>query len=62
MPNKRKEGKKLVGFFATEEEAAALLSAAKAGGMTVADFIRTAIHKANAKHTPKVKPSAARKK
>lgn len=43
MANQRKQGKKLVGFFATEQEAAALIEAARVRGLTVADFLRHVI-------------------
>ena len=49
MPNQRKKGKKLVGFFATEEEAAALHKAAENEGVSVADFLRGVIRKAEAR-------------
>ena len=62
MPNKRNEGKKRVGFFATEEEAAALISAAQSDGLTIADFIRRAIREAASSSPKSVKTPARRKK
>lgn len=68
MANQRKEGKRLVGFFATEEEAVALMQAAHARGLTVADFLRQVIRDStppaaggkqgavNAPPPPKAKP------
>lgn len=62
MPSQRKEGKKLVGFFATEEEARALLNAAEAAGLSVADWMRRAIREADKsaskKTPPKKKPNS----
>lgn len=50
MPNQRKKGKKLVGFFATEEEAGAMMAAAKAQGMTLADWLRSLIPEGGVNH------------
>jgi len=58
MPNQRKKGKKLVGFFATEDEARALLEAADAANMSVADWLRLQIREATQKPT---KPRRGRK-
>jgi len=54
MPSQRKKGKKLVGFFATEEEARALFEAAKGRGKSVADFLRDVIREAAEEY--KVRP------
>jgi hypothetical protein len=43
MPSVRKKGKRMVGFYATEEEAAAMMQAAKAQNMTLADWLRALI-------------------
>lgn len=43
MPNQRKKGKRMVGFFASEKEAEALDRAAKSLGMNVSDFLRYVI-------------------
>lgn len=41
MPNKRKDGKKLVTFWATQEEKEALLDAMKESGFeTMTDYLR----------------------
>lgn len=51
MPNQRDKSKKLVGFFASEEEAKALLQAAEAEGLTVADWLRKRIAEAKKRPT-----------
>jgi hypothetical protein len=43
MANQRKEGKKLVGFWATEDEARALLHEAERRGMTVTGLLKSLI-------------------
>jgi hypothetical protein len=43
MPNQRKAGKRMVGFYATEEEATAMMEAAKREGKTLADWLRALI-------------------
>lgn len=43
MANQRRKDKRMVGFYATEEEAAAMMAAAKAKGMTLADWLRSLI-------------------
>ncbi len=43
MPNQRKAGKRMVGFYATEEEATAMMDAAKREGKTLADWLRSLI-------------------
>jgi hypothetical protein len=55
MPSQRDKSKKLVGFFATEEEKKALKKAAKHHGFsTLADFLR-AIAEGSVKVSPKIK-------
>lgn len=43
MPNQRKAGKRMVGFYATEDEATAMMEAAKREGKTLADWLRALI-------------------
>lgn len=43
MPNQRKAGKRMVGFYATEDEATAMMEAAKREGKTLADWLRSLI-------------------
>jgi hypothetical protein len=43
MPNQRKAGKRMVGFYATEEEATAMMEAARREGKTLADWLRALI-------------------
>jgi hypothetical protein len=43
MPNQRKAGKRMVGFYATEEEATAMMEAARREGKTLADWLRSLI-------------------
>ena len=43
MPNQRRKDKRMVGFYATEDEALAMMQAAKAQGMTLADWLRSLI-------------------
>lgn len=43
MPSQRKKGKRMVGFYATEEEAGAMMRAASDKGMTLADWLRALI-------------------
>jgi len=58
MPSQRDKSKKLVGFFATEEEKKALKKAAKHHGFsTLADFLR-AIAEGSVKVSPKIKALA----
>jgi hypothetical protein len=63
MPSQRKEGKRLVGFFADEEEARALLDAATAEGVSVAEWLRRRVHEADRAATQKpTKPHPPKKK
>ncbi len=58
MPNQRDKNKKLVGFFATEEEKKALKKAAKQHGYaSLADFLR-AIAEGAVKVSPHIKAIA----
>jgi hypothetical protein len=43
MPNQRKAGKRMVGFYATEEEATAMMEAARREGKTLSDWLRSLI-------------------
>jgi hypothetical protein len=61
MPNQRKEGKKLVGFFATEEEAKAILDAASAEGVSVAEWLRRRIREAEKATKSPTKPKRGAK-
>lgn len=49
----------MVGFYATEEEAALLMKAAQAKGMTLADFLRSVVRDAPTQ-LPKSKKRAAK--
>lgn len=52
----------MVGFYASEDEAAAMMQAAKDRGMTLADWLRSLIpEEQSLKHTPKGKTEAKRK-
>jgi hypothetical protein len=62
MPSQRKKGKKLVGFFATEDEAAAIIAAAKSQGMTVADWLRSLIPQKDEGQRPTSKKRGAKGK
>jgi hypothetical protein len=62
MPSQRKKGKKLVGFFATEDEAAAIIAAAKSQGMTVADWLRSLIPQKDEGRSPTSKKRGAKGK
>lgn len=57
MPNQRDRSKKLVGFFATDEEKRLIQKAEKAHKMTVAGFIR-AIATGELKVSPHIKTIA----
>lgn len=58
MPNQRDKSKKLVGFFATEKEKAALQKAAKQHGYaSLADFLR-AVASGAVKVSPQIKALA----
>lgn len=48
-PNARKKGKKKVGFWVDDEEERQLKEAAKALGMNVSDFLKTAFLKTTKK-------------
>jgi hypothetical protein len=58
MPNKRRSDKRMVGFYASEDEALAMMEAAKAQGMTLADWFRSLIP---VKQTP-TKPKTVAKR
>lgn len=63
MPSQRKAGKRMVGFYATEEEAAAMMEAAKRNNMTLADWLRSLIPDDNPKlQLPKSKSNASEKR
>jgi hypothetical protein len=53
MANQRRKDKRMVGFYATEDEAAAMMAAAKAKGMTLADWLRSLIPPEGVEHVPK---------
>ncbi len=51
----------MVGFYATEEEAAAMMEAAKSRGMTLADWMRSLIATEEPTPPPKSSKRAAKK-
>jgi hypothetical protein len=57
MPNQRKAGKRMVGFYATEEEATAMMEAARREGKTLADWLRALIPE---EEKSKAKPGSSR--
>ena len=60
MPNQRQEGKKLVTFWATEEEKALLQAAATAAGFsTLSDYIKW-VGKAGPRPQEKAAPASPR--
>lgn len=60
MANQRRKDKRMVGFYATEDEAAAMMAAAKANGMTLADWLRSLIPPEQATQRPTTKKRAAK--
>ena len=52
----------MVGFYASEDEAAAMMAAAKTEGKTLADWLRSLIPTDAPRRHPKSKSSAAAKK
>lgn len=61
MPGQRRKDKRMVGFYATEEEALAMMLAAKSRGMTLSDWLRSLIPaKPPVSKSPTKKPSAKR--
>ena len=57
MPNQRKAGKRMVGFYATEEEATAMMEAARREGKTLADWLRALIPE---EEKSKAKPASSK--